>query len=66
MFYWVRVLISRLRGRLSMGRVDKEFQRELDEHLEMLTAEGIRRGLAPEAARREIIRNCVAGAPVVA
>jgi putative ABC transport system permease protein len=53
MFYWVRVLISRLRGRLSMGRVDKEFQRELDEHLEMLTAEGIGRGLAPETARRE-------------
>lgn len=36
-----------------MRRVDEDFQQELHEHLEMLTAEGVGRGLPPEEARRE-------------
>jgi putative ABC transport system permease protein len=53
MFDWMKMLSSRLRGWFLMRRVDEDFQQELNEHLEMLTAEGIRRGLPTEEARRE-------------
>jgi putative ABC transport system permease protein len=53
MLTWMKVLTSRMRGWFSTGHVDEEFQRELNEHLEMLMAEGIRRGLPAEEARRE-------------
>jgi putative ABC transport system permease protein len=42
-----------MRGWLSMRRVDDEFKRELDAHLEQLTKDGVRRGLPPEVALRE-------------
>jgi predicted permease len=49
---WVRMLVSRVFGWLLPKRADEEFTQELELHLEMLTAENIRRGMAPEEARR--------------
>jgi predicted permease len=52
MFAWIRGLASRTRAWVSPRPVDQEFEHELDTHLDMLTDENIRRGLAPEEARR--------------
>jgi hypothetical protein len=52
MFAWIRTLASRTRAWLSPSDVDQDFEHELDAHLEMLTAENLQRGMAPEAARR--------------
>ncbi|HTV56655.1 MAG TPA: ABC transporter permease [Terriglobia bacterium] len=52
MFDWLKVLISRIHGLLARRQLDKEFQQELDAHLEMLTEENTRRGLPPQEARR--------------
>ncbi|PYR25951.1 MAG: hypothetical protein DMF98_10515, partial [Acidobacteria bacterium] len=51
------VRVARLLGARSLlfGRApsaDQEFEHELVTHLEMLTDENIRRGMAPDAARR--------------
>jgi len=43
---------SRIRGWFFRGDADQEFDRELVTHLEMLTDEHVRQGMAPEAARR--------------
>ncbi len=51
--HWVKAVSARVRGWFWMERVDEDFQRELDDHLEMLTTEGIRRGLTREEALRE-------------
>jgi putative ABC transport system permease protein len=48
----LKILASRIRGWLSVRRVDEEFEQELTEHLAMLTAENVRRGMTPEEARR--------------
>ncbi len=48
----LRVLASRVQGWLSLRRVEEDFARELDSHLEMLTEENLRRGMPPEEARR--------------
>ncbi len=52
MFDWLKVLASRIHGLLGRRELDKDFQQELDAHLEMLIEENIRRGLPPEEARR--------------
>src|SRR5438046_656522 len=52
MMTWLRVLGSRIRGFVFGHRVDDEFDRELQSHLEMLAEENARRGMAPEEARR--------------
>jgi predicted permease len=52
MFDWIKVLASRIHGLLARREVDRDFQQELDSHLEMLTEENIRKGLPPEEARR--------------
>lgn len=52
MFVWLRVLGARIRGWVSMPRVDEDFSLELAEHLEMLTQENISRGMTIEEARR--------------
>src|SRR5256885_758484 len=51
MLTWLRVLGSRIRGCVLRHRVD-DLDRELQSHLEMLAEENIRRGMAPEEARR--------------
>jgi len=53
MFDGMKMMGSRMRGWFTMRRVDEEFQQELNEHLEMLAEEGVRRGLPREEARRE-------------
>lgn len=52
MFAALRVLASRIRGWFSLRRVEEDFARELDSHLEMLMEENLRRGMPPEEARR--------------
>src|SRR5712672_3483576 len=49
---WIRAAASRVRVWLSPGRANSEFAQELEEHLAMLTEENIRRGMAPEEAKR--------------
>jgi predicted permease len=49
---WLKVLASRIHGLFARRELDKDFQQELEAHLEMLTEENIRRGLPPEEARR--------------
>jgi predicted permease len=46
-------LLSRMRALFVSRRQDDEFSREIAEHLEMLTADFVGRGLSPEQARRE-------------
>jgi predicted permease len=52
MFDSIKALAPRLRAWLSPGHADQDFERELVTHLEMLTDENVRRGMAPAAARR--------------
>ena len=52
MLGWLWVMASRVRGWWSPWRAEEEFARELESHLEMLTAEHLRRGMSPEEARR--------------
>jgi predicted permease len=52
MIAWIRALASRTRTWLSPGAVDREFERELATHIELLTEENVRRGMPPEEARR--------------
>jgi putative ABC transport system permease protein len=52
MFWRIRVLASRIWGWFSGRGVEENFSQELDEHLEMLTEENVRRGMASEEARR--------------
>lgn len=49
---WLRVLASRLRGLLTRQQLDQDFEQELDSHLALLTEENLRRGMAPDEARR--------------
>src|SRR5713101_7101157 len=48
----LKTLVSRVRGWFSMRLVDQEFTQELEEHLELLASENMRRGRTPEQARR--------------
>ena len=52
MIAWIRALASRTRTWLSPGTVDREFERELANHIELLAEENIQRGMPPEEARR--------------
>ncbi|HXZ19410.1 MAG TPA: ABC transporter permease [Candidatus Acidoferrales bacterium] len=52
MLDWFRTLASRIRAWGSAAQIDREFEQELESHLELLTAENVRRGMALEEARR--------------
>jgi putative ABC transport system permease protein len=52
MLAWIRALASRTRAWLSPRHADQDFENELEIHLEMLTEENVRRGMAPEEAKR--------------
>src|SRR6202521_1272508 len=52
MFAWIRTLASRTVVWVSPRHVDQEFEHELDAHLDMLTDENVRKGMAPEEAKR--------------
>src|SRR4029077_14817819 len=49
---WLAVLSSRMRGLVQGRRLDNELRDEIASHLEALTEENIRRGMAPDEARR--------------
>ena len=51
----IRVALARLRGMFAGQRRDDDLREELESHLEMETAELIRRGLDPETARRQAL-----------
>ncbi|MBI3401402.1 MAG: ABC transporter permease [Acidobacteria bacterium] len=48
--FWT--LLSRVRGTFLSTRLDDDFDREVGEHLALLTADNIRRGMTPDDARR--------------
>src|SRR5262249_48014285 len=50
-------LARRLRALFKVKRTEREMERELGFHLEMETEENIRRGMSPEEARLEALRN---------
>ncbi|HEY2821051.1 MAG TPA: ABC transporter permease [Candidatus Acidoferrum sp.] len=52
MLAFLKSIASRLRAQASTQTVDRDFQHELDAHLEMATQENIRRGMTPEDAVR--------------
>ena len=52
MLIWLRVLGSRICAFVRRNRPDEDFDRELQSHLELLAEEHVRRGMAPEQARR--------------
>jgi len=49
---FLRVLASRIRALIRRRSDDREFARELDAHLALLTEENIRRGMTPQEAHR--------------
>jgi putative ABC transport system permease protein len=50
---YVRMILARIAGFFAGRRADAELNDELQAHLEMETAENIRRGMHPDAARRQ-------------
>ena len=52
MFVWIRTLASRTRTWFSSRHVAHDFDHELQTHLDLLTDENVRRGMAPEEAKR--------------
>ncbi|MBI3491404.1 MAG: ABC transporter permease, partial [Acidobacteria bacterium] len=52
-FLWT--LVSRVRGAFRSRVLDDDFDREVDAHLEMLTADNVRRGMTPDEARRAAV-----------
>src|SRR5262245_13381358 len=53
----LRRLFHRLRASLRRGKIEREMDRELQFHLEMETAENIRRGMSEGEARRAALRS---------
>ena len=51
----LRALFARLVGVFTKNRADDDLKEELQAHLEMETAEYIRRGMAPDEARRQAL-----------
>jgi len=52
---YVRAALARIAGVFTKGRADDELRDELEAHLDMETAEYIRRGMAPDEARRRAL-----------
>jgi predicted permease len=53
----LRTLFHRLRASLRRGKVEREMERELRFHLEMETAENMRRGMSEDEALRAALRS---------
>ena len=49
----LKQFVARLRALLRGGELDRDFADEMQAHLEMATEDNMRRGLAPEEARRQ-------------
>ena len=52
---YVRAAIARIAGFFAGPRADDDLREELQAHLEMQTAENIRRGMPPDEARRQAL-----------
>jgi len=52
MFAWIRSLVSKTRSSLSPRPAEREFEHELETHLNLLAEENVHRGMPPEQARR--------------
>src|ERR1700743_3456077 len=52
MFAFLKSIASRFRTQASPDTTDREFQQELDTHLELAIQENIRRGMTPDDAAR--------------
>ena len=52
---YLRAALARIAGFFTGHRADDDLREELQAHLEMETAENIRRGMNPEEARREAL-----------
>src|SRR6202000_142278 len=52
MFAFLKSIVSPLRAQSSPEAIDREFQHELDTHLELATQENIHRGMTPEEPAR--------------
>jgi putative ABC transport system permease protein len=51
----IRALLARLAGVFTKNRADDDLKEELQSHLAMETAEYLRRGMTPDAARRQAL-----------
>jgi putative ABC transport system permease protein len=51
----IRELLARIAGFFTVRSADSDLREELEAHLEMETAENIRRGMSPEEARRQAL-----------
>lgn len=54
---WLHVFAARIRGLLGKSRSESELDAELSNHLDALTEENIRRGMAPQEARHAARRE---------
>ena len=52
---YIRTVLARIGGLFTKDRADDELRDEMQAHLEMETAEYIRRGMAPDEARRQAL-----------
>src|SRR5262245_9956669 len=52
---FLRALVTRIAGLFGGGRADDDMRAEMASHLEMETAENIRRGMTPDEARRQAL-----------
>ncbi len=52
---YIRTAFARIAGMFARRRADDELREELEAHLEMETAENIRRGMQPDQARRQAL-----------
>jgi putative ABC transport system permease protein len=52
MFMWMRVLAVRTRSWLTIRQADQEFEHEIENHLDLLARDNLRKGMAPEEAMR--------------
>ena len=53
----LRVLLHRLTGLVRRGSLERDLDEELAHHLQMETAENVRRGMTPAAARTAALRR---------
>src|SRR5499427_4731808 len=56
-YFMLRKLFHRLRASLRRGKIEREMDAEMRFHLEVETAENIRRGMSEEEARRVALRS---------
>src|SRR5215467_3781315 len=54
---WLRTLVSRLRAVLLVGKLEGDLDDEIRSHLDFAARENERRGMSPEQARAEALRQ---------